>query len=158
MDLPEAIEQIRPSVVQIRIGDAILGTGFFVDEDAHVVTAKHVIDGGRGLAQGRGLSPEFATGMAAPNMQNASFPGATNITVMRSFTIIGSEVVAKMRLMTWLYCAYRQTPSRARYLRLSRSARHPSQDSTECAELTPSDLQTAILWRSRVTHCVVTPL
>jgi S1-C subfamily serine protease len=95
MDLPEAIEQIRPSVVQIRIGDAILGTGFFVDEDAHVVTAKHVIDGGRGLAQERGLSLEFAAGMAAPNMQNASFPGATNITVMRSFTIIGSEVVAE---------------------------------------------------------------
>lgn len=33
--------------------------------------------------------------MAAPNMQNASFSGATNITVMRSFTIIGSDVVAE---------------------------------------------------------------
>jgi len=95
MDLPEAIDHIRPSVVQIRLGDAILGTGFFVDEDAHVITAKHVIDGGRGVAQTRGVAPEFAAGMAAPNMQDASFGGGSQITLTRNFMVVAADVVAE---------------------------------------------------------------
>lgn len=81
--------------MQIRFGDAILGTGFFVGEQAHVITAKHVIDGGRSVAQRRGVAPNFAAGMAAPNMQNASIGGATNITMTRNFTVIGCDVVAE---------------------------------------------------------------
>jgi S1-C subfamily serine protease len=92
-ELSAAIEQVRPSVVQIRLHDAILGTGFFVDEQAHIVTAKHVLDSGRQLAQQAGVDPDFAAGMAAPNMEGASVGGVTGLTVMRSFTIIGCDVV-----------------------------------------------------------------
>jgi S1-C subfamily serine protease len=49
-----------------------LGTGFFVDEAAHVVTAKHVIDGGRELAQAAGQPPVFTVGLAAPNRRTGS--------------------------------------------------------------------------------------
>jgi S1-C subfamily serine protease len=51
MQLPDAIQRIKPSIVQmLRNGPGLpeegqrLGTGFLVTEDAHVVTAKHVVD------------------------------------------------------------------------------------------------------------------
>jgi S1-C subfamily serine protease len=40
--LSQAIEYLAPTVVQIMAGDS-RGTGFFVSEDAHVVTAAHVV-------------------------------------------------------------------------------------------------------------------
>jgi hypothetical protein len=42
MTLPDAIETIRPSVVQICYGEAILGTGFFVDDKAHDFEVREV--------------------------------------------------------------------------------------------------------------------
>lgn len=95
MELPESIEQVRPSVVQIRLQNAILGTGFFVDEKAHIVTAKHVINSGRKLASQHSFPADFAAGLAAPNLENASFGSVQGLTLMRGFTIIGCDVVAE---------------------------------------------------------------
>lgn len=77
LSFPEVIDAVRPSVLQIayrieglnaeQLADpnisaavarspgvntlsGVLGTGFIVDEEAHVVTAKHVLDGARKLA------------------------------------------------------------------------------------------------------------
>lgn len=51
MQLPDAIDRVRPSVVQIRaIGPDVpppgqsVGTGFVVTGDAHVITALHVVE------------------------------------------------------------------------------------------------------------------
>jgi hypothetical protein len=69
MDLPEAIEEIRAAIVQVRGAiDAPLGTGFLVDEGGHVVTAKHVLDAGRALAQQFRLPALFRLALAAPNV------------------------------------------------------------------------------------------
>jgi S1-C subfamily serine protease len=44
MDLKEAIRAVRPAVVQIQDASrTALGTGFFIDENAHVATALHVV-------------------------------------------------------------------------------------------------------------------
>lgn len=63
MKLSEAIELIRPSVVQIVSAEgrrAPLGTGFIVDEEAHVVTAHHVVASAR----------QILVGLALPNTEN----------------------------------------------------------------------------------------
>jgi hypothetical protein len=67
MELPDAVDAIRPSVVQIRLLNDlnnVLGTGFSVDERATVITAWHVLKAGADLAQQRGVmvtrSPRFA--------------------------------------------------------------------------------------------------
>jgi S1-C subfamily serine protease len=89
MDLPEVIDLVRPSVVQISCsvsGDSPevraqlggkffesmpLGTGFFVSEDAHVITAQHVIAGARDLpGQFPGADIRVGVGIAAPNTEN----------------------------------------------------------------------------------------
>jgi hypothetical protein len=49
MQLPDAIERIRPSIVQIERLAAIgrpdtIGSGFLVGDPLHIVTAKHVVD------------------------------------------------------------------------------------------------------------------
>jgi S1-C subfamily serine protease len=89
VELPDAIDSARPSVVQLgflivrpqgdlaqrlggkQIHTQVLGTGFFVDEEGHVVTAKHVLDAGRRLdaainAERKGMM----IGVAQKNSEN----------------------------------------------------------------------------------------
>lgn len=98
MDLPSAIEAIRPCVVQIsfsavHLSDTArasvggqhfvhhpLGTGFFVTEDGHVLTAKHVIDGARrALASFDAGDKSVLVSVAQPNDETfrANFSGTT---------------------------------------------------------------------------------
>jgi S1-C subfamily serine protease len=63
LGLPQAIEQIRPSIVQFcfmatelseklrqQVGapflKKVIGTGFFVNDEGYVITARHVLQGG----------------------------------------------------------------------------------------------------------------
>jgi hypothetical protein len=66
VQLPDAIDRIRPSIVQIGAvalgaapGQATLGTGFVVTSAIHVITAKHVVDGINSVTQ-EGLQVGFA--------------------------------------------------------------------------------------------------
>lgn len=90
MALAEAIDQIRSSVVQIlfsatglstdlqqRVGAPfiikILGTGFFVNSDAHIITARHVIQKGRGLMEqvkANARACNIFVGLVLPNSEN----------------------------------------------------------------------------------------
>ena len=95
MDLPEAIDQIRPAVVQIRVeppqpgatGDErVIGTGFWVDDGGLLLTARHVIEAGKALvAQIQGS--RLALGLAIPNLTGPP------ITIRASFEIMDAEVV-----------------------------------------------------------------
>jgi len=84
VDLPRAIEHIRPSVYQVRINladsplnTAVLGTAFLVSMDGWLVTAKHVTDGAAEFANVApgSLHASFAVGnVDSPTMQiRASF-------------------------------------------------------------------------------------
>ena len=93
MTLPAAIERIRPAIVQIRVAgeDAVLGTGFFVDEDGpNVVTAKHVLDAGRRAVGAADVT--FTVGMAAPNADDV---GGANVALRGLFTLLPAHVVAE---------------------------------------------------------------
>jgi S1-C subfamily serine protease len=86
LTLPQAIEQMRPSIVQIRVQAVglseelqrklgppfivwTIGTGFLVN-DAHVITAHHVIEGGRRLlAQIDATRKYLAVGFPTPNTE-----------------------------------------------------------------------------------------
>jgi len=70
-DRSQAIARIRPSIVQIVVLNPVtkksepLGTGFFVNRDAYVVTALHVIvDGKERLAKGNEATQTLGVGMA----------------------------------------------------------------------------------------------
>src|ERR1700738_1057018 len=70
MELVDAVDHIRPSIVQIRLLPTrqILGTGFMVGEDGHVVTAQHVIEAAR--AQTAAVGARVVAGLAQPNSAN----------------------------------------------------------------------------------------
>lgn len=90
MDLKSVIKSIGPAVVQIRaISDPMqnypLGTGFLVNDDAYVVTARHVIDGARKLAAKVGPSLQVGVGLAHENTEN----------MRANFTIVGFDLVAE---------------------------------------------------------------
>jgi S1-C subfamily serine protease len=89
MDLPDAIDFVQPSVVQVNCivsGDKPdvrmqlggkpfksmpLGTGFLVSEAAHVVTAQHVIEAARALpTQFPGAQIQVGIGIAHPSTEN----------------------------------------------------------------------------------------
>jgi S1-C subfamily serine protease len=76
LSLPDAIDVIRPSVVQIHLQNDLnhtLGTGFFVDERATVVTALHVLDAGAARANHLGrMPPKFVACLATPNVLTTS--------------------------------------------------------------------------------------
>jgi S1-C subfamily serine protease len=104
MDLPEVIDFVRPSVVQVACvvsGDSPqvreqldgkpfqsmpLGTGFLVSEDAHVVTAQHVIAAIRNLpAQFPGAQISVGVGLALPNTEN----------MRANFSVTGFDLVSE---------------------------------------------------------------
>lgn len=103
MDLTQAIENIHKCIVQIcflasdlpeevrrREGrpfiSRILGTGFFVRSTGHVVTALHVIRGGRRMAERISAArKDILVGIAQPNTEN----------MRGNFTVVDFEVVAE---------------------------------------------------------------
>jgi S1-C subfamily serine protease len=94
MELPDAIDQIRPAVVQIRVEpprsdstnrERVIGTGFWVDDGGLLLTARHVIEAGKALI-GQMQGSRLALGLAIPNLTGP-------ITIRASFEIMDAEVV-----------------------------------------------------------------
>lgn len=102
MEIHEAIEIIRTSVVQISATVVAgteadrarlhgknflsrpLGTGFFVSEEAHVLTAQHVVDGARRvISEWPQSQVQIGIGLAVPNSEN----------MRANFHIVGFDVV-----------------------------------------------------------------
>ncbi len=105
MTLPEAIELVQPSVVQIlvrvqpprtQVGGsqtAPLGTGFFANEDGYIVTALHVVRAFRNIAAGEGSSKSLMVGVAAPQLENLSTGVVKGLTIRSSFGLTECDVV-----------------------------------------------------------------
>ena len=91
MQLPDAIDVIRPAVVQMRVEvndqSEILGTGFLVSEQGHVVTALHVVDA-VDMAAGEKLIAMFS-------IPDVDLPG--NIRIQGAFTGLPTTVLATNR-------------------------------------------------------------
>ena len=77
LNLPDAIDRVRPGVVQIGMRvdphepPRTLGTGFIVDDRGTIVTALHVLDGGvdaMSKPAGKLTVPAFTAGLAHPNL------------------------------------------------------------------------------------------
>jgi S1-C subfamily serine protease len=108
MNLPMAIEYIRPAVVQILIKvqpppdqaggiqlparplQAPLGTGFLASAEGYVVTARHVVEDFRNI-QAAGQKT-LMVGLALPNLENFKSGGAT-MSIRGSFVLVGCEVI-----------------------------------------------------------------
>jgi S1-C subfamily serine protease len=89
--LPDAIDAIRPSIVQILVlgSDSeriVLGTGFFVHPDGYALTAKHVIEKAKDVMSADPGSRLFA-GLAIPNVSTPQ------INIRGSFQLIGCDLV-----------------------------------------------------------------
>ena len=96
MELEGAIDSVRPCVVQIRlvvgqprerpVTDQAIGTGFIVSRQAHVITAKHVIDGARAAAQQNpGHQVYLKVGLALPNSEN----------MRGNFSLVGADLISE---------------------------------------------------------------
>jgi S1-C subfamily serine protease len=102
LNLTQAIEQIRPSVVQILLlatdfseilrGEVlpfvshVLGTGFLVNPDGFAITAHHVIEGGHSIAeQIQAGQKQILVGLAQPNTEN----------MRGNFAVVDFEVIEK---------------------------------------------------------------
>lgn len=88
LTLSEAIQAVKPAIVQILLLGTnlepafqakiqapffkhILGTGFFVSDDGHVITAKHVIDDGLSMLKNiPAKNKHILVGLALPNSDN----------------------------------------------------------------------------------------
>jgi S1-C subfamily serine protease len=87
--LPDIIDLVRPSVVQVRVGadgmiPAPVGTGFIVDRSGLVLTARHVPrDGRKALEDQQRQNISFFIGLAQPNSAN----------IRANFTLVGCEIV-----------------------------------------------------------------
>jgi S1-C subfamily serine protease len=93
MDLTEAIESVRPSVVQIALfsptanpNRVVAGTGFWVSSTGLVMTAWHVVNDAR---QAIANSPEYklALGQATPNISSPQ------LNMRGNFNILDCDVV-----------------------------------------------------------------
>jgi len=112
MDVAQAVDHIRPSIVQILLlatdlSDGLrrkvmhpfvrhtLGTGFLVNSDSYVITARHMIEGGRRIAeQIQAGQKRTHVGLAQPNTEN----------MRGNFTLVDFDVVdERMTATTWLY-------------------------------------------------------
>ncbi len=87
--LADAIDAIRPCVVQVSVGgDGVrpvpVGTGFIVDSAGFVLTARHVARDVRNVAaSGRIQNSRFLIGLAQPNTDN----------MRANFNFVGFEIV-----------------------------------------------------------------
>lgn len=78
MSLADAIDTIRPSIVQISLFSEtnpfmhpILGTGFWIHDKGYVLTARHVIEAGKDFLKTQNISDgDFMIGLAEPNTEN----------------------------------------------------------------------------------------
>jgi S1-C subfamily serine protease len=121
MELSETIERVRPSVVQLAytvfglppervaelgsqpgppgILNKILGTGFFVTGDAHVITAKHVIDAGRKLREDiQDGEHQMSVGLAVPNIESAQITMVGNF-VHLPFSVVEEDSIHDLALL-----------------------------------------------------------
>ena len=112
MILSEAIDRIRPTIVQVGfiavelLGDLQrrvrapfinipLGTGFLVNGDGYVITARHVMESGRRLTQQvEARQKRTQVGLAHPNTEN--FRG--NFTVV-DFDIVDEDAIHDLALL-----------------------------------------------------------
>ena len=90
MDLAEAIEAIRPTVVQVRLTsrsagfNAVVGTAFIVHDKGYALTARHVTEQSKAQLASQGANDgEFRIGLAQPNTDN----------MRGNFTLVGGIVV-----------------------------------------------------------------
>jgi len=108
MALPEAIEFMRPSVVQIslrieqppsttgqfqlpsRPAYVTLGSGFLVSAEGYAVTARHVVQSFQAIQTGGHKS--LVVGLALPNLENYKSGGAT-LSIRASFNFTECEVI-----------------------------------------------------------------
>jgi S1-C subfamily serine protease len=94
MDLADAIEYVRPSIVQIAVLPGatahgtpnVLGTGFWVSENGLVMTAGHVIEDAQRLMASLPGS-RLMIGQSIPSITDPEF------TIRGSFNYLGSKVV-----------------------------------------------------------------
>ena len=95
MNLADAIEYIRPSIVQIAVLPSaaahgaqfnVLGTGFWVSENGLVITARHVIEDARRLIASFPGS-RLMIGQSIPSVTDPEF------TIRGTFNYLESEVV-----------------------------------------------------------------
>ena len=88
MNLSDAIERIKPTIVQISfvasglapefqakinkpVFNHVLGTGFFINSGGYVLTARHVIEGGKKIAKViPATNKRILVGLAIPNTKN----------------------------------------------------------------------------------------
>ncbi len=48
-DLPDLVERVMPSIVRIRVGRTGAGSGIVIDRSGHILTNRHVVEGGQRL-------------------------------------------------------------------------------------------------------------
>jgi S1-C subfamily serine protease len=92
VDLPDAIERVRPSVVQVRLGDPmdragrVIGTGFLVHRDGYALTARHVTEHALSL-QKKSPKTRLLAGLAIPNFESPQ------LSIRASFELLEITVV-----------------------------------------------------------------
>jgi len=120
MDLTQAIDSIRPCTIQIRVDcfglseelvrleglpyiSRVFGTGFFINSDAYVITARHVIQHGREFIDGIDAEKKhFSVGLAYPNSENIS----------RNFRLTSFDIVDEVRDIDLALLKLRENPFR----------------------------------------------
>lgn len=89
MDLPDAIDFVRPSIVQVAALIAeehraiVLGTGFLIHTQGFALTARHVTR----AAQRFGANTQIVVNLALPNIENERFQ------LRASFSVVHCELV-----------------------------------------------------------------
>ena len=95
MDLPSAIDVVRPAVVQIRVDPEypkpgvegqVIGTGFWVHPDGLILTAKHVTEGALEAVDAN-PGARIRVGMAIPTLTGPP------VTIRGSFEVVDASVI-----------------------------------------------------------------
>jgi len=97
MKLPDAIDNIRPSVVQFSVmikgarKGQQFGSGFIINSDGHVATAAHVVEQANALSS---IGHRVSIGLAYPNLDSVEMGNVKLLTMQNCFYHIGAEVIA----------------------------------------------------------------